>query len=93
MGMAGDFKMHRAGPRRTGAGKEAGAGVGVLPLGRQLKRPAGRARLAMAGEAEPDKDGAPPRPVQGPVREIGGPKGPEPTRFGDWERNGICYDF
>ncbi|MDX1401056.1 MAG: DUF1674 domain-containing protein, partial [Kiloniellales bacterium] len=26
-------------------------------------------------------------------KEIGGPSGPEPTRFGDWERNGICSDF
>jgi len=25
--------------------------------------------------------------------EIGGPKGPEPTRFGDWERGGRCIDF
>jgi hypothetical protein len=25
--------------------------------------------------------------------EFGGPKGPEPTRFGDWERNGRCVDF
>ncbi|KAL4557009.1 hypothetical protein LXL04_035179 [Taraxacum kok-saghyz] len=25
--------------------------------------------------------------------EIGGPRGPEPTRYGDWERNGRCYDF
>ena len=25
--------------------------------------------------------------------EIGGPKGPEPTRFGDWERKGRCIDF
>lgn len=25
--------------------------------------------------------------------EIGGPKGPEPTRYGDWEKNGRCYDF
>lgn len=22
-----------------------------------------------------------------------GPKGPEPTRFGDWERKGIAVDF
>jgi hypothetical protein len=28
-----------------------------------------------------------------PVREIGGRVGPEPTRFGDWERNGRCIDF
>ncbi len=26
-------------------------------------------------------------------KEIGGVKGPEPTRFGDWERNGRCIDF
>ena len=25
--------------------------------------------------------------------ERGGPKGPEPTRFGDWERAGRCFDF
>jgi hypothetical protein len=25
--------------------------------------------------------------------EQGGPKGPEPTRFGDWERKGIAVDF
>jgi hypothetical protein len=26
-------------------------------------------------------------------REIGGPKGLEPTRYGDWERAGRCIDF
>jgi hypothetical protein len=26
-------------------------------------------------------------------REIGGPSGLEPTRFGDWERKGRCIDF
>lgn len=25
--------------------------------------------------------------------EKGGPRGEEPTRFGDWERKGIAYDF
>lgn len=25
--------------------------------------------------------------------EQGGPRGPEPTRFGDWERKGIAVDF
>ncbi|MEM7763271.1 MAG: DUF1674 domain-containing protein [Pseudomonadota bacterium] len=28
-----------------------------------------------------------------PAKEIGGRKGPEPTRFGDWEKNGRCIDF
>jgi len=35
----------------------------------------------------------PPEAVFSPVKEIGGPKGPEPTRYGDWERNGRCVDF
>ena len=26
-------------------------------------------------------------------KEMGGPKGPEPTRYGDWEKNGIASDF
>lgn len=25
--------------------------------------------------------------------EIGGRKGPEPVRYGDWEKNGRCIDF
>jgi len=27
------------------------------------------------------------------IDEQGGPRGPEPTRFGDWERKGIAVDF
>lgn len=27
------------------------------------------------------------------VAETGGPAGPEPTRYGDWERGGRCVDF
>ncbi len=30
---------------------------------------------------------------QARAAELGGPKGPEPTRFGDWERKGIAVDF
>ena len=26
-------------------------------------------------------------------KEIGGPRGKEPTRYGDWEKNGRCIDF
>ncbi len=35
---------------------------------------------------------APPADAKKPV-EIGGPKGPEPTRYGDWEVKGRCSDF
>lgn len=36
-----------------------------------------------------------PAPEQRPAAptEIGGPPGPEPTRYGDWERKGRCIDF
>lgn len=34
----------------------------------------------------PAKDGEKPK-------EIGGPKGLEPTRYGDWEKAGRCIDF
>jgi hypothetical protein len=30
---------------------------------------------------------------QARAKELGGPKGPEPTRFGDWEKKGITSDF
>lgn len=31
--------------------------------------------------------------IHSPSSETGGPKGPEPTRYGDWEINGKCVDF
>ena len=41
--------------------------------------------------AEPAAAGTPPA---APTREFGGRKdGTEPTRFGDWEKNGRCIDF
>lgn len=46
----------------------------------------------------PAAPGAAPAPALAPakpkpVAEIGGPKGPEPTRYGDWEVGGRCMDF
>ena len=84
-GMARDFKMHRAGPARPG----------ITPLGGRPNRAAGRARLAGRGAPQPPEKGTSSQtaPVAPQVAEIGGPEGLEPTRYGDWERNGICYDF
>lgn len=39
------------------------------------------------------RTGEPARAVPQKQGEIGGPKGPEPTRFGDWEVGGRCTDF
>jgi hypothetical protein len=47
---------------------------------------------AVADPAEDSQVKSPQRVVT-QTAEIGGPKGPEPTRYGDWERNGRCSDF
>jgi hypothetical protein len=48
-------------------------------------------------EELPRQERQPPPPAAGadipPVAELGGPTGPEPTRYGDWERRGRCIDF
>lgn len=48
-----------------------------------------------AGEApsETADENRQPGPAEARPREIGGRDGPEPTRFGDWEKNGRCIDF
>jgi hypothetical protein len=51
--------------------------------------PPGAAQRALA-EAEARRKAA---PSPGLPKEVGGPKGPEPTRFGDWEIKGITSDF
>jgi hypothetical protein len=38
-------------------------------------------------------DAPPPAGPRAAPREIGGRPGPDPTRFGDWEKNGRCIDF
>ena len=45
-------------------------------------------------EATPDGQKPVSPAVQKPLpKEIGGVKGPEPTRYGDWEHKGRCTDF
>lgn len=45
-------------------------------------------RAKAEAEARRPTDNTPPAP-----REIGGAEGPEPTRYGDWERKGVVSDF
>lgn len=51
--------------------------------------PAAERALAEAAERRAARDKA----AQEMPKEAGGPKGPEPTRYGDWEKNGIASDF
>jgi len=53
------------------------------------------ARVAEAGKRanqEAEARRAAEKPLKLP-NETGGPKGPEPTRYGDWEKNGLICDF
>ena len=50
--------------------------------------PAAKRALAEAAERRKARDEA-----ASLEPEKGGPKGVEPTRYGDWERGGIAYDF
>ena len=52
----------------------------LTPEARRALEEAAQRRAAGAGAA-------------GLPAEQGGPKGPEPTRFGDWERKGVAVDF
>jgi len=60
----------------------------AVPERRQLS-PAAQRALA---EAEARRQAAAAN-AKSPPREYQGPKGPEPTRYGDWERKGIASDF
>lgn len=45
-----------------------------------------------AAAASPPQQPAPGKPEPASP-EAGGPARPDPTRYGDWERNGRCIDF
>jgi hypothetical protein len=61
----------------------------------QLTRASATPKATAAGPINSTGAGTPPAigtPGE-PRVEIGGPKGPEPTRYGDWERKGRAIDF
>ncbi len=62
------------------------------------KSPEDSPSIPFADPAAPRSAAAPPAnamsaPSAAPPRELGGRAGAEPTRFGDWEKNGRCIDF
>jgi hypothetical protein len=53
-------------------------------------------RIPANPQSRPDAAQANPDPADSRAErpaESGGPTGPEPTRYGDWEKNGRCIDF
>ena len=56
---------------------------------RKSLSPAAERALVEAAERRAAMD----RQAAGPAKEVGGPKGPEPTRYGDWEKKGLTSDF
>ena len=47
----------------------------------------------LPGDPEEPPAGDPPEESPLRMTEFGGPAGPEPTRYGDWEQKGRCTDF
>ncbi len=50
-------------------------------------------RIAEAGKRARAEADARRKPAPALPPEQGGPKGPEPTRYGDWEKKGLISDF
>ena len=70
-------------------------GVAEDKLDSQIKAPdeTGRRPKGQGRAAVPPPKALKPAKAQGAPKEIGGRKGPDPTRYGDWEKNGRCIDF
>ncbi|MGG5810171.1 DUF1674 domain-containing protein [Falsiroseomonas sp. CW058] len=49
--------------------------------------------MPLPGDPPPPPVGDPPAEAPMRLKELGGPAGPEPTRYGDWERKGRVSDF
>jgi hypothetical protein len=67
----------------------AGAAVPDQAGGKRPLPPAAERALAEAAARRAERA----RPAPGRPKEIGGRDGPEPTRYGDWEVNGLTSDF
>ncbi|MCW4117082.1 DUF1674 domain-containing protein [Aurantimonas sp. MSK8Z-1] len=63
-----------------GAGSRGADGRALTPAARRALAEAEERRRRSPGETHP-------------VPEVDGRKGPEPVRYGDWEKNGIISDF
>lgn len=69
--------------------EEAGAKVDEAEAPRKPLSPEAKRALAEAEERRRQRDAA----ASAPPAEKGGQAGPDPVRYGDWEKGGIVSDF
>ena len=84
------FIAHEARPLRDAGPKQpvpAAAEPGNFDKAKKTTEPGKAGKSGAVGKAAVGKAAV------GKAKETGGPSGPEPTRYGDWERKGICVDF
>ena len=79
-------------PARFGSSLDSLAGRRHIQGMDEPKTPKPLSPQELAERIDP-RTGTPVEIVPQKPGEIGGPKGPEPTRYGDWEVNGRCSDF
>ncbi len=56
-------------------------------------KPQANRKQALREQADSPPESLPSEHADERPREFGGREGPEPTRYGDWEKNGRCIDF
>lgn len=57
------------------------------------RRPLSEAAQRALKEAEERRRAQEQAPASPRTKEVDGPKGPDPVRYGDWEKGGITSDF
>lgn len=72
----------------------------LAPAAGLLLRCVAESRVMSEQAIPEDRDAGTPAPeapaetaLPAPPKEVGGREGPEPVRYGDWEKNGRCIDF
>ena len=93
-----DKPQHGAGRRHEGrramSDTEAKDPAPAAPgNGAQAERELPAAARRALAEAEERRRRADAEMAASQATEINGPKGPEPIRYGDWEKNGLISDF
>ncbi|WP_243707994.1 DUF1674 domain-containing protein [Luteimonas terricola] len=93
-------RSHRDPRAQAGRGRRGRKTGPCRPLACPNCAPGRKLRLvpdpAIIGETPTDTapETSPAKPVTPlPAPEFGGRDGPDPTRYGDWEKNGRCIDF